>query len=264
MKFTLPINELLKGSEDKKSLELILKQAESSVNSRETKFTNFISAPLKEEVLEKLKLFDDLYCESNGGYGGAERHRISFGIKSDYISNKIQLAPLKGINIEGNFLFDRAKRIDFINSLNTLGASNESLGDLWLIRDRGAQVICTPEISLFLKGKISMIRGVKIQFEPLEVEQLNLPFQPIAKRFSSVEASKRIDAIASAGFVNSRSKITSHIKEERIRLNWKSIKQPSQSVCIGDRIQLENKGSIEIINIEITKKQRWRIDLLRQ
>ena len=79
-----------------------------------------------------------------------------------------------------------------------------------------------------------------------------------------MEASKRIDAIASAGFGLSRAKITNQIKEGRLRLNWKTMTQSSRSVGVGDRIQLEGKGSIEVLNIELTKRERWRVELLRQ
>ena len=62
----------------------------------------------------------------------------------------------------------------------------------------------------------------------------------------------------------SRSKITTQIKQGFLRLNWALNNQPSKSVNIGDLIHLEKKGSLKILNIDKTKKERWRIKLLRQ
>ncbi len=264
MNINLPINELLKGSQNKQELKSLLRQAELGVNSWEPIFSNFISAPLREEFFEKIKLIDDVYCLSNGGYVGAERQRISFEKKSEIRLKEKILPPIKAINIEGNFLFDRAEKNDFINSINALGASYETLGDLWLIRDRGAQLICTPDTAIQLDGKHGLVRGVEIIFENIEINQLNLPFQRQPKKFSSVEASTRLDAIASAGFGISRSKIVNHIKSGNLRLNWLPIRQSSKSVTTGDRIQLEGKGSIELLKIEKTKRERWRVEMLRK
>ena len=84
------------------------------------------------------------------------------------------------------------------------------------------------------------------------------------KRLTTVEASTRLDAIASAGFGQSRSKIVNQIKEGNIRLNWKLTKRSNQVLVVGDRIHLEGKGALEVIGLEITKRQRWKVELLRQ
>ena len=84
------------------------------------------------------------------------------------------------------------------------------------------------------------------------------------KRLKNEERPRIIDAIASAGFGMSRSKITTQIKQGCLRLNWELNDQPSKSINIGDLIHLERKGSLKILNIDKTKKERWRIKLLRQ
>ena len=93
---------------------------------------------------------------------------------------------------------------------------------------------------------------------------MEIPFNRPEKVINTVEASTRIDAIASAGFGLSRSKITTQIKQGCLRLNWVLNDQPSKSVNIGDLVHLEKKGSLKILNIDKTKKERWRIKLLRQ
>tara|TARA_Y100001968_G_scaffold332946_1_gene393207 strand:- start:1571 stop:2353 length:783 start_codon:yes stop_codon:yes gene_type:complete len=255
---------LIEESNNKKIIERILHQAEISIQTWQTLWSPFLSAPVREEAMNKLILLHDLTCYSDGGYPNAERQRICFTRNREQnIAEKIQ-PPIKGINIEGNFLFDRATSIDFRNTLKEMGASSHELGDIWIIKDRGAQLLCTEPLSKELNGRTGMVREVQINCNSLEINELRLPFQRIPKTIRTVEASTRLDAIASAGFGISRSKALSHIKEGRLRLNWNPMKQGSKLLAQGDRIQLEGKGSIEILSIEETKRERWKIELLRQ
>ena len=112
--------------------------------------------------------------------------------------------------------------------------------------------------------KTGKLREVEITIESISISEMEIPFARPEKVINTVEASTRIDAIASAGFSLSRSKITTQIKQGYLRLNWELNLQPSKSVNIGDLIHLEKKGSLKILNIDKTKKERWRIKLLRQ
>ena len=79
-----------------------------------------------------------------------------------------------------------------------------------------------------------------------------------------MEASRRLDAIASAGFGLSRSKVTRQIREGRLRLNWHPVRQASRDLNVGDRLQLQDRGSVEVLNLELTKRDRWRVEMLRR
>ena len=115
-----------------------------------------------------------------------------------------------------------------------------------------------------INQKIGKLREVEISIHALDLNEMEIPFNRPEKVINTVEASTRIDAIASAGFGLSRSKVIKQIKEGCLRLNWALNEQPSKSVNIGDLIHLEKKGSLKILNIDKTKKERWRIKLLRQ
>ena len=49
-----------------------------------------------------------------------------------------------------------------------------------------------------------------------------------------------------------------------LKLNGKTAKKSNISLKIGDKLQLENKGFIEILDLEMTKRERWKIKLLRK
>ena len=260
----LPKEKILFNSPCIEELEALLYYAEKSLKERQPIWSPFISAKIIEEVKNKFNNLNDITCKFYGGYPNAERKRICFIRAEEGMNSSYQDIPMKGIYLKGNFLFDRANQDDFRNVLYQLKAQENEIGDIWLVRDRGAQAICSEECADLLHQKISKLREVEIKIQALSIDNLEIPFKRPEKVINTVEASTRIDAIASAGFGLSRSKITNQIKQGCLRLNWELTNQPSKAVKMGDLIHLEKKGSLKILNIDKTKKERWRIKLLRQ
>ncbi|WP_320676253.1 photosystem II S4 domain protein [Prochlorococcus sp. MIT 1300] len=261
----LPKKELLKGCKDLKGMEGIVAQAEKVLNTWQPIWSEFIPAPLREEALRKFSTLCELNWHAYGGHPAAERQRLLCSREENKtIFQEVEKqAPIAGLLIKGNFLFDNPTSKDFRASLENMGCPPGELGDIWVIGDRGAQAICTPEAGVMLHQKIGMIRDVQISFEGVELEQLSLPSKRLSKKLTTIEASLRVDSIASAGFGLSRGKIVNQIKAGSLRLNWNPIKQPSQNVEIGDRLQLDGRGTVEVLCFETTKRQRWRVELLR-
>ena len=263
----LPKEKILFKSPFRKELQTLLGFAEKALNNRSVIWSPFVSAQLIEEVKNKFNNLNDISLFFEGGFPRAERKRICFlrskEEEEETKSTSIDI-PIKGIYIKGNFLFDRAKQNDFRDVLHELHSQADEIGDIWLIRDRGAQAICSKKCADSLNQKNGKIREVEISIQALDLSEMEIPFHRPEKIINTVEASTRIDAIASAGFGLSRSKITTQIKKGFLRLNWALNDQPSKSVNIGDLIHLEKKGSLKILNIDKTKKERWRIKLLRQ
>ena len=260
----LPKEKILFNSPFKKELEALLVYAEKAINERKKIWSPFISAKIIEEVKNKFNNLNDITCTFEGGFPNAERKRICFSRPDGEMYASSQDIPIKGIYLKGNFLFDRAQKNDFRDVLNDLGAEADEIGDIWLIRDRGAQAICSRKSANSISQKIGKLREVEVKIEAFDVSDLELPFKRPEKVIYTVEASTRVDAIASAGFGLSRSKTTNKIKQGCLRLNWEINAQPSKSLAIGDLIHLEKKGSLKILDIDKTKKDRWRIKLLRQ
>ncbi len=260
----LPKEKILFKSPFRRELETLLHFAEKALNDRAAVWSPFISAQLIEEVKNKFNNLSDISLLFEGGFPNAERKRICF-LRSEEEMNSLSLdIPIKGIYIKGNFLFDRAKQNDFRDVLHELHAKADEIGDIWLIRDRGAQAICSKKCANSLNQKNGKLREVEISIQALDLSEMEIPFNRPEKVITTVEASTRIDAIASAGFGLSRSKITTQIKKGYCRLNWALNDQPSKSINIGDLIHLDRKGSLKVLNIDKTKKERWRIKLLRQ
>jgi RNA-binding protein YlmH len=73
-----------------------------------------------------------------------------------------------------------------------------------------------------------------------------------------------VDAVASAGFGLSRTRLAALIRQGGLCVDWRPVASPSQLVAPGQRIQLEGRGELEITSAVSTQRGRWRIGLTRR
>lgn len=256
----LPKADLLKQAEHKAALTRIIDKAEQAIRTWEPVATDFLSPP---ELLEAQQVFDrltDIHAIADGGYPQAERQRMV--IARSEIPLAAQLVPLAAVSIAGNFLFDTASHRDFLGSLLGTGLVRDKVGDIIVLGERGAQAIVAPELVEFLQTSLVQVRSVPVKTQPIALSELRVR-APRKKEMTTVEASLRLDALASAGFGMSRSKMADLITGGDVRVNWKPVTQSSYTVQSGDLIAIRGKGRLEIGAVSITKKQRYRIELTR-
>ena len=161
-------------------------------------------------------------------------------------------------------MYKRQTQDDFRSLLIENGVNQIKVGDIWTIGDRGAQGIIDNSDIEYLNGKFFYLRDVKVKINIAGLDELQIPTGRSKKLVNTVEASTRLDALASAGFRVSRTKIIERIENGMLRLNGSKVNKPTINLKIGDKLQLENKGLIEILDLEITKRERWKVKLLRK
>lgn len=256
----LPKEELLKGVEDREGMARVVDIAEQAVKTWEVVSTDFLSPPLQFEAEAKLKNLTEIEILFWGGYPQAERKCL--GIARSEIPLDASAIELSALDIAGNFLFDTATHRDFLGAILGTGIVREKVGDIIVLGERGAQVIVVPEMVEFLEMNLTQVRSVPVKTQRIELDELKIR-PPSKKEMTTVEASMRLDAIASAGFGMSRSKMADLISGGDVRVNWKEITQSSHTVQSGDLISVTGKGRLEVGEMAVTKKQRYRVQLTR-
>ncbi|HBE18430.1 MAG TPA: photosystem II S4 domain protein [Cyanobacteria bacterium UBA11367] len=256
----LPREELLKGVENRDIIARVIDQAEQAIKTWEVVFTDFLSPPVIVEIQRQFKRLTEVQLLAWGGYPQAERQRIAIA-RSELPLEESQF-ELAALDIEGNFLFDSASHRDFLGAMLGTGLVREKTGDIIVLGERGAQVIVVPELVEFLETQLNQVRSVPVKTRRIELNQLKVR-EPKKKELTTTEASMRLDAIASAGFGMSRSKMADMISAGDVRVNWKDITQASYIVKSGDLIAIRGKGRLEVGEVAITKKERYRIQLTR-
>ncbi len=256
----LPREELLKKVENREEIARILDIAEQAIKTWEIVLTDFLSPPVMLEVQGILSNLTEIHILPWGGYPQAERQRL--GISRPDIPLEQSHIELAALDIAGNFLFDTATHRDFLGSILGTGIVREKIGDIIVLGERGAQVIVIPEMVNFLETSLTQVRSVPVKTRQIEWSELKIR-PPKKKEMTTVEASMRLDAIASAGFGMSRSKMASAISAGDVRVNWKEVTQASYNIKEGDLVSVRGKGRLEIGDVSVTKKQRYRINLVR-
>ena len=225
----IDLKEILINSNYKKETEELINIANLAYKHWETYWTGFNSTYVCEEILKDFENLNDFKFFIYGGFSSSQRSRIAC-FRGDNIPEEDALKsnfPAQGIKIIGNFLIDN---LDIEH----------------------------------LDEKIFYLRDVKVKINVVGIDELQIPSGRSKKLVNTVEASTRLDAIASAGFRVSRTKIIERIENGMLRLNGSKVNKPTINLKIGDKLELENKGFIEILNLEITKRERWKVKLLRK
>jgi len=262
----IDLKEIIINSNYKKETEELVNIANLAYKHWETYWTGFNSTYVCEEILKDFENLNDFKFFIYGGFSSSQKSRIAC-FRGDNIPEEDALKnnfPAQGIKINGNFLFDNATQDDFRSLLNENGVNKIKVGDIWTTGDRGAQGIIDNLDIEHIDKKIFYLRDVKVKINLVGIGELQIPSGRSKKLINTVEASTRLDAIASAGFRISRTKIIERIENGMLKLNGSKVNKPTINLKIGDKLELENKGFIEILNLEITKRERWKVKLLRK
>ncbi|MGY4611093.1 photosystem II S4 domain protein [Thermostichus sp. MS-CIW-38] len=263
----LPRADLLRGAEHRETLARVLDLGEQALKTWQVVWSDFLSPPEIAEVQARLRNLTELQVGAWGGYPQAERQRIALarsevGLDVRDPKPDQEGIPLAAIQIQGNFLFDPATHRDFLGALLASGIAREKVGDILVLGDSGAQAIVVPEMVDYLALNLTQVRTVPVKVSRIPLSQLNIQ-PPRVKSITSIEASLRLDAVASAGFGISRSKMVEEIQRGEVRVNWKPITQASYTVGPQDWIAIRGRGRLQIEEVAETKKGRFRVQMTR-
>lgn len=224
----------------------ILDKIEVVIKRKSIESTNFLDPYERKLAIGLIKQIYDINYRVDGGYEKAERKRIS--IFPEYLFPDHVKSPVCVLKIEGNFKFQPVTHRDFLGSILGLGIKREMIGDL-LIFDSFAQVVIASEIKEFIELKLDKVHQVPVTVGEIGSDEVIIPDEN-TKEINTTVASMRLDAVASAGFGDSRNKISRDIKNDKVKINWKPENNPSQTVEVGDLISIRGRGRIEIVSNE--------------
>ncbi|ASC69673.1 uncharacterized protein XM38_006020 [Halomicronema hongdechloris C2206] len=256
----LPRDDLLQAVEHRQCLARLLDQVELAIKTWDLVFSDFLSPSEWAEAKAVFQQLTEVHVVAFGGYPQAERQRC--GIARTELPLESDQVPLALLDIAGNFLFDAATHRDFLGAILGTGLVREKIGDIIVLGERGAQVIVMPELVDFLETTLTQVRSVPVKTRAVDWQQLKVR-PPRTKEMTTVEASMRLDAIASAGFGISRSKMADLINAGDVRVNWITVTRTSHTIEPGDLVAIRGKGRLQIGDVATTKKQRYRVQLTR-
>ncbi|XP_031495928.1 uncharacterized protein LOC116261351 [Nymphaea colorata] len=253
---------LLKGIKDKEILEEVkrlLEMGRRALSRRETIHSDFLTPPVLKEATAALEKLSDVKAVAQGGYPEAERCRLSIGHIDDFQADPDVVAAL---SISGNFEFEPCSHGDFLGAILGTGITREKLGDIILQGEKGAQALVVPELVEFLESSLQKVGSVPVSCTKMPLLALEF-LPPRTKTLKSIEASLRVDAVASAGFQISRTKLGNMISNGDVRVNWTPVTKSGTTLKTGDMVSVSGKGRLKIGEITTTRKGKYAIELIR-
>lgn len=280
----IPVEKLLKslkfhGVPDELSVAAI-SLADDAMRSWSTTSSNFLSPSYILGICTSFRDVSGISVHTYGGYPQAEKRKVFFdridqdlGVSDgaalienylgisvnpslvDITENHINL-----VEITGNFVFNKLNPEEFADAIvSSCNVRADELGDIITIGDRGCQVLVdqsvTPNIVSLDNAKIG---GVLIQCKQIPLLDIAVR-PPVLKEMSTVEQSIRLDAIVSAAFGLSRSKISKLVVGGDVLVDWKVMVNPAYNIQKNQMIFMKGHGRVVIQDISKTSKDRFRV-----
>lgn len=234
--------------DDKLLVRHILDIAARSEKVGRTLYSNFLDERQLAICETALKSdYNDNYI-TLGGYEGAERRVLAFGISDEDEA----YPPFEAVvfnHPENSGLSHR----DFLGSLMALGIKRELLGDILVGKKRTAVFVIDSALPLvYDMSKIGKC-GVKIT---TDFSEEDIPQQEFDEIHSTV-ASLRLDAVIASGLRLSREKAAELIKTKGVMHNRVMTFNTSEKVAEGDRFSIRGFGKCELFKVGgLSKKDR--------
>jgi len=294
----LPRDEVLKtavgGGVDRALADRVVRLADRALTTWETTVTDFfVSPPDRLALLAALSPVADVAVASLGGSPAAERRVLAFA-RADMAVDGSDAAGGDGVTaggggggggggapgeppqlllpdtdgavaaleVRGAFLFDKATHRDFLGAVLGVGLDRSKVGDILVQGEEGAQLLVVPDVADAVCALLTSVRSVKVRVAPIPLSALAVK-APTVKELTTVEASMRLDAVASAGFGVSRSKMAAAVKSGDVLINWREASSSSKTVREGDVVTFRGRGRLEIGEVATTAKGRHRVAITR-
>lgn len=136
------------------------------------------------------------------------------------------------------------------------------IGDVVLGNDGAGYAICHEEIAEYLSSTLTSVGKVNVETSVIGLDEVAERERRV-KEMYSVEKSTRVDAVGSAGFKISRSKMADLVRQGSVKVNQQIVKKVALNLSEGDTVSIRGYGKICIGEINQTKKGNMRVTLQR-
>ncbi len=200
-----------------------------------------------------------------GGYADAERKRIY--VLPDYMENVESMSSLEQYGVQSGICAIRARgsgfcklsHRDFMGSLLALGIERDVIGDIVMLGESEALVICDARISGFLINEWREVGHDRIKCSQTELEWDFAPERKFAPINDTV-ASARLDCVVAALCNLAREHARECVISELCELDYECESRPDREVAAPCLISVRGYGKFRVLSIGgQTKKGRLRL-----
>ncbi|HEU5139732.1 MAG TPA: RNA-binding protein [Bacillales bacterium] len=199
---------------------------------------------------------DDISMSFSGGSENAERKRLL--LLPPYSQSEDEDHGLTLFEVNYPRKFASIGHRDLLGALMGIGLKREKFGDL-LFQDGQVQFVVAKEIASYVRLNLTEVGSSPVELEEIPIQEILVVPESWSEQGGTV-SSLRLDAVLSEVYRLSRAKITPLIRKGFVKVNWKTVEQPSYSLRTGDYLSFRGKGRSKLLGVEgPTKKGKQRI-----
>ena len=200
-----------------------------------------------------------------GGYLDAERKKVYILPEfaedcgsADELLEYGYSTELEAFLIRGSG-FERITHRDVLGSLLGLGVERDVLGDIIMIDDSSAVVICDAKLVSFFESGLSRVGRDTVKIKRISIDELILPERKTAP-ISDTVASPRLDCVVAALCSISRERAKERILASTVELDYATEERPDREVVAPTVLSIRGVGKFKVLSVcERTKKGRLRL-----
>lgn len=222
------------------------------------KLTDFLDPREQRIVSSVVGKGEGLDVFFSGGQENAERKRAI--IAPDYFEPGEQDFEYTLFELQYPVKFATLEHPKILGTLMGLGIKREKFGDILNQGDR-FQIIVTNDIADYVKLNLESAGKTKIRPEEKPLEEI-LPNELVLDWTNKTVSSMRLDVLLSEGYNLSRSKAKPLIQQDKVKVNWRHVTDPSFLIQEEDVISLRGFGRMYVAAIEgNTRKGKIKLTL---
>ena len=226
------------------------------------KYSDFLD-PREQFIFKNIIGHDDQYIlKFFGGVANAERKQAVLAPYYETIEDEdfpivilTAVYPSKFVNIEHR---------DVLGAFVSLGLLRKKLGDIAIDPETSTiQLSVSTDISDFVLAQFTSIKNANVQFKQVPLSQTIATKDEWTDSQTTV-SSLRLDVVLKTFYRFSRTQALEQIKRGFVKVNFKTVEDPTFIIESGDILSCRGKGRSRLNEIiGQTKKDKWRLNYSR-
>lgn len=154
--------------------------------------------------------------------------------------------------------FTQIEHRQILGALMNVGLKREKFGDILSDGER-YQVAVSSEVADFISWNLTSVGKTKVSL--MRVAEEDILSNKTEFTYTSITASSlRLDTVIAEAYKLSRSKAKEAVEAGMVKVNWKSVEDPSFLLQEKDMLSVRGKGRCLIAGNEgLTKKEKYRL-----
>ena len=227
-----------------------------------TKYSDFLD-PREQYIYQNIIGQDEQFrLDFFGGVENAERKQAI--LAPFYETIEQESFPITILTANFPVKFVTIEHRDVLGAFLSLGLLRKKLGDVSIDLETGMiQLIVSSDISDFIIAQFNSIKNATVQFQPVALAEA-IAIKDEWVNHETTVSSLRLDVVLKHFYRLSRTQASDVIKKGFVKVNFKTVEDPTFIVETGDILSCRGKGRSRLNQIITqTKKQKWRVEFSR-